>query len=272
MPLPALQNISIGLNCCLVLTAFYGLGHYGIPQQVDTFVMLLFMLVAPCVNLTYIFLLRKPQGSPLPSSEPPHEIPSMPAREQIESYFIFKNEEQAGPYSERQLRGMITSNILSPSDLLWQEGMTDWKSIDQVLPCLPQSRIIPDKPLGMRWYKWWTYGNLPLSVAINLITIPLLEAQGIAINILISILAVCTIFGLHQKREWAWRLNWLMIFVAYIKGAISAGTPRLSEYFTPPSNEEMAVRVIMWLIIGGLVWLWPNIVYWRKRKHLFVDK
>jgi len=42
-------------------------------------------------------------------------------------WFYKRDGEKHGPFSSQQLRGMATSGQLLPSDLIWKEGMSDWR-------------------------------------------------------------------------------------------------------------------------------------------------
>jgi hypothetical protein len=42
-------------------------------------------------------------------------------------YHVGRNGQQTGPYSIEQLRMMASRGELSPSDLVWQEGMPSWE-------------------------------------------------------------------------------------------------------------------------------------------------
>jgi uncharacterized RDD family membrane protein YckC len=41
-------------------------------------------------------------------------------------WYVGKNGEQSGPYTSPQLRQLAADGQLSPADLLWKEGMSDW--------------------------------------------------------------------------------------------------------------------------------------------------
>jgi len=65
--------------------------------------------------------------------------------------FIFKNDEQLGPLEESEVRSRIAAGSMTPDDLAWQEGMTDWVSLRQLYPDLvtpppPPRRVTPPPP------------------------------------------------------------------------------------------------------------------------------
>lgn len=64
-------------------------------------------------------------------------------------YFVGRNGQQLGTYDQAQIQQMLKDAELSPMDLCWTEGMTDWLPIAQVIstgapipPPLPPPRPI----------------------------------------------------------------------------------------------------------------------------------
>lgn len=47
--------------------------------------------------------------------------------------FLHQDGEQVGPYTEDQIAEMLSEGSLSRKDLIWHEGLTEWKSIDSVM-------------------------------------------------------------------------------------------------------------------------------------------
>lgn len=52
-------------------------------------------------------------------------------------WFYEKNGRQEGPVSEEQLRAQIGSNELSPTNLVWREGMDGWKPAGELAELNP---------------------------------------------------------------------------------------------------------------------------------------
>ena len=59
--------------------------------------------------------------------------------------YIAKNGTQTGPFSEEQLREMLTGGLASPSDLAWRDGLPDWQPLHMLLG-LRQPPPIPTSP------------------------------------------------------------------------------------------------------------------------------
>lgn len=47
-------------------------------------------------------------------------------------FYVFREDEQKGPFSEHEIAEMIELNLLSKTDLVWKEGMADWKPLSEV--------------------------------------------------------------------------------------------------------------------------------------------
>lgn len=48
--------------------------------------------------------------------------------------YIYRNGEQLGPYSEANVENFLKNGTLDYTDLIWKEGWTDWKSVEDVFP------------------------------------------------------------------------------------------------------------------------------------------
>mgnify|MGYP001093493576 CR=1 FL=1 len=59
-----------------------------------------------------------------------------------EQWFVYKNQEQKGPYTQDELKQRINSGEFRNSDLYWNENMGDWKPGNQI-PQLFQSQSPP---------------------------------------------------------------------------------------------------------------------------------
>lgn len=47
--------------------------------------------------------------------------------------FLLQNGEQVGPYTEDQIAEMLSEGTLPRVDLIWHEGLSEWKTIDEVM-------------------------------------------------------------------------------------------------------------------------------------------
>lgn len=59
------------------------------------------------------------------------------------SIFIFKNEEQLGPFSREELRTRLKRGEFATSNLAWAEGQSDWLPLEQLLELNQQNQSTP---------------------------------------------------------------------------------------------------------------------------------
>lgn len=113
--------------------------------------------------------------------------------------------------------------------------------------------------VGTKWLKFWTYFSLPANGAFGIL-VSIGEPQKAFILIPLSLAFFVVSYGLQRRLFWAWQCNWVVIFLFALVGAIP-------NSFT--SNSEFWAKFLLFLPFLGLLWLWPNYVYWKKRKMLF---
>lgn len=64
-------------------------------------------------------------------------------------WYYSKNGMQLGPLSQEELASKATSGEVLASDLIWREGMTDWKPMAQVAEFQNSSGPVMPPPVGM---------------------------------------------------------------------------------------------------------------------------
>jgi hypothetical protein len=117
--------------------------------------------------------------------------------------------------------------------------------------------------LGTKWLKFWNYFSLPVGCVLGVLVWIGIPVLGI-IMAPISLLQFSVAYGLHNRWLWAWQWNWVLIVIAYI--SITIPTPMPGSH---GGWVDLVVQFIIKLVIGGIVWMWPNHVYWKKRRALF---
>jgi len=117
--------------------------------------------------------------------------------------------------------------------------------------------------LKTKWLKFWNYFSLPTGGVLGLLMSLVFPALGIILAPL-AILQFIVVYGLHHRRLWAWKWNWVLIIIHYIGMAIPRTLPG-----TNISDAELVAQFVIRAVIGGLIWMWPNHVYWKKRRALF---
>lgn len=55
-----------------------------------------------------------------------------------DGWYVGRNGEKSGPFSPDQLRRMAATGQLSPTDLVWKQGMTDWAQASTIRGLFPQ--------------------------------------------------------------------------------------------------------------------------------------
>jgi len=63
-------------------------------------------------------------------------------------WWYAREDEQLGPLSPGDLRRLVASGGLAPTDLVWREGMSEWAPAARIKGLFPESREPADEPLG----------------------------------------------------------------------------------------------------------------------------
>lgn len=112
---------------------------------------------------------------------------------------------------------------------------------------------------GTAWLKFCAYFQYPLSGIAMLFTgldrptsaVP--QAMLVALPLAIFCFAIA--WGLHRRRFWAWIANWVVLLATsaiVVLGMLHDG------------SLGFAVS-----LAGAGGYLWANLIYWKKRRHLF---
>jgi hypothetical protein len=80
----------------------------------------------------------------------------------------------------------------------------------------------------------------------------------------LSILYLGVAYGLDYRRLWAWKWNWVLIAICFILMSVP-----MPPQGSSGSEVELLALFVVRLTMGSVIWMWPNLVYWRKRKVLF---
>lgn len=118
---------------------------------------------------------------------------------------------------------------------------------------------LEEVPIG--WLKFYNYWLIPGGMFFNLIIAPLtiqIEHTGIMFifGLIWSILLAFLLYGLHKRRLWGWKLNWVVLVIGLLLYPL--------KYYT-----RGAIFYFVVLILGVLIWGLPNYIYFKKRRHLF---
>ncbi len=113
--------------------------------------------------------------------------------------------------------------------------------------------------IGTKWIKFWTYFSLPVGGILSILGAFAFPTPAYGF-LALSCAHFCLAYGLHRRRRWAWQLNWLIIAATWIGGSIP---------YQFGSTLDFATKFAVAFLLFGAIWMWPNYVYWMKRKVLF---
>jgi len=133
----------------------------------------------------------------------------------------------------------------------------------------PPAGHAPPAAAGLNWFRFWTYVYLPVVAASGMLGFFALMhgqvRQGLIVGLagfffLRGVMALALAWGLHHRRLWAWRLNWLEIGSWYLSAIRFVDADRPSD---------MLADLGIGIVLISLVWMYPNYIYWKKRRGLF---
>ena len=112
-------------------------------------------------------------------------------------------------------------------------------------------------PPTMRYYFLLTYFLLPLRVLIVFYYLFYASEYGILVSPLLFFLLmlISNIYALHNKISWSWRLL-ILVFIY--------------NWFAHAYNPNTIVSILS-ITLYSLIFIWPTYIYFKKRKHLFVN-
>jgi hypothetical protein len=124
--------------------------------------------------------------------------------------------------------------------------------------------------LPMRWFRFYTYFLLPFWVLSLLVEIHEIGKESISPDALISIiiftlgligLIIVVSVGLYKRRLWGYYLNWVLLAAWTLSHSL--------EVSIQEKDINKIVAFVIALVISGLLFALPNVIYFRKRKILF---
>ena len=135
---------------------------------------------------------------------------------------------------------------------------------------------------GTRWLSFWTYFVLPVHAFFALLLgLPLLVFAAGFVQALgfhyVALGAVCVgiSIGLERRRAWAWTLNQFLIYLLIAETVVLTASLQVAAIGASGQPFDASAFAVIGLLLlalaagGGLLWIWPNHVYWHKRKGLF---
>ncbi len=166
--------------------------------------------------------------------------------------YIAINKQQAGPFSEEQIMQMVSSGMVSPTDLAWHDALIEWVPLNQIIN-LPDSQNaptpspIPSSPLpiaaavGPRGIKGWLLFFCILTTTVN----PLLKLLG-AVSLFF-------LWSQHNPIEQIHVVRATVLLITALYSAVTGIIIRMGS----PHGRTLAKT---YLVIAALVWLVMGIV------------
>ncbi len=116
-----------------------------------------------------------------------------------------------------------------------------------------------EKGLPIRWLLFYTYTRLPAYLIWNLTLIFIMtelteRVITLIIYVPIAILSILVIIGIHKRRIWGWKLNWVLLAVESI----------LLVFSGVGTDASIAYTANL-----GFFWFLINYFYFSKRRILF---
>jgi len=62
------------------------------------------------------------------------------------NFYVGKNGQQLGPFTQDQVRSMLDGGLLGHADLAWHEGVPDWAPLGQLLGLAPSPSLSDSAP------------------------------------------------------------------------------------------------------------------------------
>lgn len=117
--------------------------------------------------------------------------------------------------------------------------------------------------LPMKWFYFYTYFRLPIGAILLFASTSRWIEKGqeaflLVLGIIVLIVATC--IGLHRRKLWGWYLNWVLLAV----DTLSFPLVEASRI-----QHKSAVIFAICLVVIGLGYTLPNVIYFRKREVLF---
>jgi hypothetical protein len=161
---------------------------------------------------------------------------------------------------------MAFSKILAMAEAGKISRLTPVKMVDW-----PEFKYAQDVPelleaiLPVAWLRFWMYVRLPLGAIFACLAALDGGVISVVINLAFAAWLVVIAIGLHKRKLWAWKNNFIIVF----------GEPVLwvfSRFQTQDTGAALAGYIAASLLFVGIllgIWSRPNYIYFKKRKSLF---
>lgn len=131
--------------------------------------------------------------------------------------------------------------------------------------------------LPTAWLRFWTWIRLPGGAVLTLVALgqaltspksvmdpqhPIATFVSTALGLVAASAALIVAVGLHKRLLWAWKANFGLICAEVVLVPFGLDV-------TAKSGISGATAYLFGVALFAVAWLWPNALYFRKRRHLF---
>lgn len=155
----------------------------------------------------------------------------------------------------------------------WQDHYIKERIKRNVIDHLKEKEEFKTSQTGksLKWFKFYVYFRIPSGILLGFLSIFLLlklenyPVSSVVFLVFNIFILIVLFLGLSNKDIWAWKFNFFVLIYETITisfNAIKSVAGLIGEDF-------LAFGFLFNLVIGGLIWLLPNWIYFKKRKYLF---
>ena len=123
------------------------------------------------------------------------------------------------------------------------------------------------KVLGVKWLRFWVYVKLPIDAIVAIIfSIISIKTSPVVFFIMApwAVLCLSVAYGLHHRKLWAWKWNWLVIALLFVSIVIDQISTK-----SHGMDSDFMFNLTLSSVLGLVLLVCPSYVYWNNRKHLF---
>ena len=130
--------------------------------------------------------------------------------------------------------------------------------------------------LPMNWWKFWLYFSFPFGIAFSILNlkdyvglkINFITFLVLIINILMILLTCVAYYFMINRKKRGYELVIANLITVACWNALFSTLETISNNIET-TFSEFFISFAIALVIIGIVWIYPNYIYFKKRKHLF---
>jgi len=146
------------------------------------------------------------------------------------SWYYIQSGNQCGPVADEELIGKVQGGELRSTDLIWQEGMTDWMPVSQV----PQfSGLVVSVSAPLHTNPTFAQPSAPAANPMSYQKVPNYLWQSIAVTVL-----CCVPFGIVS-----------IVYAAKVDGLVARGDIAGAQAASKSAKTWVNVSVGAWVLI-----------------------